>query len=93
MMLKAGANVILTTMGIDDVANKYLVENKCLGLRRVPKSDLRKIAKCSGATVVQTLSNLDGDEHFDPAWLGQAGKVFEQAVGDNDCIFFQSFNN
>ena len=52
MIIKAGANVILTTMGIDDVANKYLVENKILGLRRVTKGDLRKIAKCSGATVV-----------------------------------------
>jgi T-complex protein 1 subunit alpha len=52
MIINAGANVILTTMGIDDVANKYLVEKKILGLRRVPKGDLRKIAKCSGATVV-----------------------------------------
>ena len=77
MILKAGANVILTTMGIDDVANKYLVENKCMGLRRVPKADLRKIAKCSGATVVSTLSNLDGDETFDPSNLGFAKKVCE----------------
>lgn len=45
MLLDAGANVIMTTMGIDDVANKYLVENKVMGLRRVPKGDLRKIAK------------------------------------------------
>jgi len=77
MILKAGANVILTTMGIDDVANKYLVESKCIGLRRVPKADLRKIAKCSGATVVSTLSNLDGDETFDPSNLGFAKKVCE----------------
>lgn len=28
MILKAGANVILTSKGIDDVANKYLVEAK-----------------------------------------------------------------
>ncbi len=44
MILDAGANVILTTGGIDDVANKYLVENNVLGLRRVSKSDIRKIA-------------------------------------------------
>lgn len=49
MILDAGANVILTTGGIDDVGNKYLVENKILGLRRVSKSDIRKIAKCCGA--------------------------------------------
>ena len=36
-ILKAGANVILTTKGIDDVANKYLIDAGCIGLRRVSK--------------------------------------------------------
>ena len=49
MIIESGANVILTTGGIDDVANKYLVEKKILGLRRVSKGDIRKIAKCAGA--------------------------------------------
>lgn len=34
-ILDAGANVILTRMGIDDLASKYLVEAGCIGLRRV----------------------------------------------------------
>ena len=70
MILDAGANVILTTGGIDDVANKYLVENNVLGLRRVSKSDIRKIAKCSGATLMTTLSNMEGNETFDSSCLG-----------------------
>jgi len=77
MLLDAGANVIMTTMGIDDVANKYLVENKVMGLRRVPKGDLRKIAKCSGATVISTFPNVDGDESFEPSSLGTARRVYE----------------
>jgi T-complex protein 1 subunit alpha len=77
MILDAGANVILTTGGIDDVANKYLVENNVLGLRRVSKSDIRKIAKCSGATLMTTLSNMEGNETFDSSYLGSARKVFE----------------
>jgi T-complex protein 1 subunit alpha len=77
MILDAGANVILTTGGIDDVANKYLVENNVLGLRRVSKSDIRKIAKCSGATLMTTLSNMEGNETFDSSCLGSARKVFE----------------
>ncbi len=89
MILDAGANVILTTGGIDDVANKYLVENQVLGLRRVSKSDIRKIAKCSGATLMTTLSNMDGNETFESSFLGSAKKVYEQAVGDNDFIFFE----
>lgn len=81
--------MILTTGGMDDVANKYLVQAGVMGLRRVSKGDLRRIAKCSGATVLTSLSTIEGDESFDPAHLGSAKKVFEQAVGDNDFIFFE----
>ena len=49
MIAKAGANVILTTKGIDDIACKYMVESKIIGLRRVNKADLRRIAKSTGA--------------------------------------------
>lgn len=48
-MIKAGANVIITTKGIDDIANKYMVENNVLGIRRVNKGDLRRIARSVGA--------------------------------------------
>lgn len=37
----AGANVILTTKGIDDTALKYFVEAGAIACRRVPKDDLR----------------------------------------------------
>ena len=77
MILDSGANVILTTGGIDDVANKYLVENNVLGLRRVSKYDIRKIAKCAGATLMTSLSNMDGNESFDSSFLGSAKKVYE----------------
>lgn len=47
-IIDAGANVIITSAGMDDVATKYLVEAGVLGLRRVDKHDLRRIAKASG---------------------------------------------
>lgn len=55
-IVDAGANVIITTKGIDDIANKYMVENNVLGLRRVNKGDLRRIAKCVGAEVVTSMA-------------------------------------
>jgi len=88
-ILGAGANVILTTKGMDDVAVKYLVEAGAIGVRRVSKSDLRRIAKASGAQVVTTLANNEGDEVFDKAYLGEAQEVSEEAVGDNDYIFIK----
>lgn len=71
------------------MANKYLVQAGVLGLRRVSKGDLRRIARCSGATVLTSMSSVDGGESFEPAHLGTAKKVYEQAVGDNDFIFFE----
>ena len=47
-IIDAGATVILTSGGMDDIATKYLVEAGVLGLRRVDKHDLRRIAKASG---------------------------------------------
>lgn len=40
-ILDAGANVVLTTKGIDDLALKYFVEAGVMAVRRVPKDDLK----------------------------------------------------
>jgi T-complex protein 1 subunit alpha len=58
MILKSGANVILTTKGIDDNALKYFVEAGAIAVRRCSKADLRHIAKCTGG---QLLINLSDD--------------------------------
>ena len=92
-IINAGANVILTTKGIDDVAAKYLVEAKAIGLRRVSKGDLKKIAKASGATVVTTLATPEGEEVFDPSWVGSAEEVYEETVGDWEFMFFKGFKH
>jgi chaperonin GroEL (HSP60 family) len=70
-IIEAGANVILTKMGIDDTASKYMFESGCLGLRRVDKGDLHRIAKLTGATVVGTMATPEGEEVFDPSYLGE----------------------
>ncbi|KAG2271282.1 hypothetical protein Bca52824_065837 [Brassica carinata] len=51
-LLKAGANVILTTKGIDDMALKYFVEAGAIAVRRVRKEDMRHVAKATGATLI-----------------------------------------
>eukprot|EP01065_Artemidia_motanka_P033996 TRINITY_DN4108_c4_g1_i1.p1 TRINITY_DN4108_c4_g1~~TRINITY_DN4108_c4_g1_i1.p1 ORF type:complete len:556 (+),score=225.25 TRINITY_DN4108_c4_g1_i1:76-1743(+) len=88
-ILKAGANVILTTKGIDDTMLKYLVERGCYGVRRCKKDDLRQIGKVTGGTLVSTLGDLQGDESFDPAHLGHAEKVYEQRFADDECTIIE----
>ncbi|ORC87423.1 putative chaperonin alpha subunit [Trypanosoma theileri] len=85
-MIAAGANVILTSWGIEDSMMKYMVDEGILGVRRVKNDDMRRIAKATGARIVHTLSDLDGEEVFDPAWLGAASRVYEERFGEDDVI-------
>lgn len=86
MILKAGANVVLTTKGIDDMCLKLFVERGAMAVRRCKKEDLRRIAKATGATMVSTLSDLNGDEKFEPSFLGTADEVVQERISDDECI-------
>lgn len=88
-IVDAGANVILCSKGIDDFALKYFVEAGAIAIRRVKKGDLRRIANCSGAKIIVSLADFEGEEKFDSAILGQAEKVYEKRVGDWDYTFFE----
>jgi len=84
LLINAGANVILTTKGIDDMALKYFVEANCIALRRVKKDDLRRIAKLTGGTLMITLADMEGEESFDASMLGSAEEVSEERICDDD---------
>jgi len=92
-ILAAGANVILCTKGIDDMALKYFVDAGAIACRRVPKEDLRRVAKASGATVMMTLADMDGEETFEPEMLGTAEEVVEDKVCDDDMILIKGCAN
>ena len=93
MMIDAGANVILCSKGIDDMALKYFVEAGAIACRRVPKDDLRRVAKATGAQILLTLADMEGAETFDPASLGTCGEVCEDRVSDDDMIILKDCAN
>merc|ERR1712166_626009 len=66
---------------------KYLVEAGIMGVRRVEKGDMKRIAKCTGGSMQLTMATLEGDESFETSYLGHADEVVEERVGDNDMIF------
>lgn len=86
MILKAGANVVLTTKGIDDLCLKLFIEKGAMAVRRCRKEDLRRIAKATGATLISSLSDLNGDEKFEASSLGQAEEVIQEKISDDECI-------
>jgi len=85
-ILDAGANVVLTTKGIDDLCLKLFVEAGAMAVRRVKKEDMRRVAKATGATFLSTLANLEGEETFDPSYLGYADEVVQERISDDECI-------
>merc|ERR1719161_3538370 len=93
LLLNAGANVILTTKGIDDMAIKYFVEAGALAVRRVKKEDMRRIAKLTGGQMMITLADMDGNESFTPEMLGTADEVMEERVADDDHIVIKGGKN
>lgn len=93
MILAAGANVVLCSKGIDDMALKYFVEAGAIACRRVNRDDMRRIAKATGAQVMLSLSDMDGGETFDASMLGTAGEVVEQRVADDDMVVIKDCAN
>jgi len=88
-ILASGANVVLTTKGIDDLCLKSFVEANAMAVRRCKKDDLKRIAKATGATLISTLANLEGEETFDPSYLGYADEVVQERISDDECLLIK----
>lgn len=85
-ILAAGANVVLTTKGIDDLCLKEFVEAGAMAVRRCRKDDLRRIAKATGGQLVSSLANLEGEETFEASSLGHAEEVVQERISDDELI-------
>merc|ERR1712218_659626 len=63
-ILATGANVILTTGGIDDLCLKYFVEAGAMAVRRCKRQDLKRIAKATGCIKSILSQILTLENHF-----------------------------
>jgi thermosome len=77
-IMASGANVIFCQKGIDDVAQYYLAKAGIYACRRVPKSDMEKLARATHGHIVSSLSELTEKE------LGKAKLVREMMHGENE---------
>ena len=88
-IIDAGANVIICSKGIDDFALKYFVEAKCIAVRRCDKSDMKRLASATGAKIMITFDEENGEEVFNKEFLGEAEEVSEEAINDYNFVFFK----
>ncbi|KAG5519233.1 hypothetical protein PMAC_002321 [Pneumocystis sp. 'macacae'] len=88
-ILASGANVLFTTKGIDDLCLKLFVEAGVMAIRRCKKDDLKRIAKATGATLISTMSNMEGEEVFEASYLGYSDEVLQERISDDECILIK----
>jgi T-complex protein 1 subunit alpha len=88
-IIDAGANVIICSKGIDDFALKYFVEAKCIAVRRCERSDMKRLAQATGAKIMITFDEENGEEIFNKDCLGEAEEVAEEAINDYNYVFFK----
>lgn len=84
---KSGANVLICQKGIDDLAQHFLAKAGIFSVRRAKKSDMEKLSKSTGATVVANLDDLTSKD------LGAAGNVEEKKIGDDKMTFITGCKN
>jgi thermosome len=79
----SGAKVLFCQKGIDDMAQHFLAKEGVMAARRVKQSDMEKLARATGGTVITKFGDLKSSD------LGEAGAVEERKVGDDKMIFVE----
>jgi archaeal chaperonin len=82
-IISSGANIAICQKGIDDVAQHYLAKSNILAVRRVKESDMTKLARATGARIVNNLEDLSSKD------LGSADLVEERKVETDKWVFIE----
>ena len=86
-IVASGANVVMCQKGIDDLAQHYIAKKGIYAVRRVKESDMKGLARATGAKVVTNLDDLSAND------LGTSGLVEEKKVGDEMMTFVRNCPN
>jgi archaeal chaperonin len=86
-ILSAGANVVLCQKGIDDMAQHYLAREGIIAVRRIKESDMSKLAKATGATMITNIDEITSND------LGNAQLVEERYVETDKWVFIEGCKN
>jgi thermosome len=84
---KSGANVLFCQKGIDEVVQYLLAQQGIYACRRVKKSDMKNIARATGASIITNVNDLSEKQ------LGKAGLVEELKIGEEHMTFVRECKN
>ncbi|MFW9828253.1 MAG: thermosome subunit beta [Candidatus Thorarchaeota archaeon] len=78
---EVGTNVIFCQKGVDDKVQNFLAKEDILTVRRVKRSDMEKLTRATNAKIINNIFEITEND------LGEAGKVEEKKIGDDNMIF------
>ncbi len=77
---RLGVKAVFTTQAINDLAQHYMAKYGIMGVRRLKRSDVDRVAKATGGQVITNLDDISEDD------IGFAGQIEEVQVGDDKMI-------
>lgn len=87
-ILQFKPDLVITEKGVSDLAQHYLLKGGCTALRRVKKSDNNRIARATGATIVNRVEDLKESD------VGNDCGLFEvKLIGDEYFTFLVQCKN
>ncbi len=86
-VINTGANVLLCQKGIEDDIVSYLAKAGIMAVRRVKKSDMKRLSRATGGRIVSNVKELTPDV------LGSAGVVEETTIGDDKMVYVRDCAN
>jgi len=86
-VVKSGASVVFCQKGVDDMAQHFLTKAGLLVVRRVKKSDMEKLARATGASLISNFDEIAASD------LGFAALVEEKKISGDAMIFVTGCEN
>ncbi len=86
-VISTGANVVFSQKGIDDLAQHHLAKAGILAVRRLKTSDLKRIARATGARILTTLDDIRPED------IGCAGLVEERIMAADEVVVIEQCQN
>lgn len=78
---ETGANVVFCQKGIDDLAQHFLAKEGIMAARRVKKTDMEKLARSSGGSIINKIDELEASD------LGTAELIEVKKIQDEEMTF------
>ncbi len=83
----SGTNVVLCSLGIDDIAQHFLTKENILAVERVEKKDIDKLARATGANLITSVDDFSASD------IGSAGLVELRGHGEKKMLYITECSN